>query len=515
MSGYNSSTATVCTRQAIRLSWCSGDVVTLACLAAATVIVHVLTGGQYGFHRDELATLEDARHLAWGYVAYPPVTPFFARTALEVFGTSLAGFRLFAAVAQAVAVVLTGLMARELGATRWAQLVAATAAVPFCLGGGALMQYLSFDYLCWVLTAYFTLRLLKSDEPRWWIAIGSSIGLGMLSKYTMPFFIAGLVVGVLTTDLRKHLKNKWLWCGVVVSVVIFLPNLIWQAQHNFVSLDFLQSIHARDVREGKARGFLPGQLKLTLFAFPLWMAGLYFYLFSPRGKRYRMLGWMYVVPLLMFVIAKGRDYYLAPAYPMLYATGSVVAEAWLQSVRPRRASILRGLVWTVLVVDIASAAAFALPLAPVNSAWFKMAKEVNGDFQCEEIGWPELVETVAHIRDSLPTQDRIHLGILATNYGEAGAVNLYGTQYGLPRAISGVNSFWEQGYGNPPPQVVIVLGLPREFVDTKFSACQLAAHSWNPFKVPNEETLQHPEIFVCRGLLQSWPEFWKDFRYFG
>jgi 4-amino-4-deoxy-L-arabinose transferase-like glycosyltransferase len=515
MSEYSPSAATLCTRQAIRPSWCSGDVVTLVYLATVTVIVHVLTGGRYGFHRDELATLEDARHLAWGYVAYPPVTPFFARTALELFGTSLAGFRLFAAVAQAVALVLTGLMARELSGTRWAQLVAATAAVPFCLGGGALMQYLSFDYLCWVLTAYFTLRLLKSDDPRWWIAIGSSIGLGMLSKYTMPFFIAGLVVAVLATDLRKHLKNKWLWWGVVVSVVIFLPNLIWQAQHNFVSLDFLQNIHARDVREGKARGFLPGQLKVTLFAFPLCMAGLYFYLFSPRGKRFRMLGWMYVVPLLLFVIAKGREYYVAPAYPMLYAAGSVAAEAWLESARPSWASILRRLVWTVLVVDIAIAAAFTLPLAPVNSAWFMMAREVNGDFQCEEIGWPELVETVAHIRDSLPTQDRVHLGILATNYGEAGAVNLYGTQYGLPRAISGVNSFSERGYGNPPPQVVIVLGLPREFVDKKFAACQLAARSWNRFKVPNEETLQHPDIFVCRGLLQSWPEFWKDFRSFG
>ena len=160
---------------------------------------------------------------------------------------------------------------------------------------------------------------------------------------------------------------------------------------------------------------------------------------------------MYVVPLLMFVVAKGRDYYLAPTYPMLYAAGSVVAEAWLESVRSRRGRILRSLLWTVLVVDIAFAAAFALPLTPINSAWFKMASKVNGDFQCEPIGWPELVETVARIRDSLPAQDRLHLGI-ATNYGEAGAVNLYGTQYGLPRAISGVNSFWEQGYGDPPPR---------------------------------------------------------------
>src|SRR5437588_2360158 len=335
-----------------RAFW-TGDLTLVACLAIATVVVHVLSGGKYGFQRDELATLEDARHLSWGYVAYPPVTPFFGRISLELFGTSLTGFRFFAAIAEAIAVVLTGLMARELGGSRWAQLVAATAAVPFCLAGGALMQYVSFDYLSWVLTAYFTLRLLKSSDPRWWVAIGSSIGVGSLSKYSMPYLVAGLVVGVLATNVRRHLKSRWLWCGVAVSLLIFLPNLIWQAQHNFVSLDFLQHIHARDVRQGRAKGFLPGQIKLTLFAFPLWVAGLYFYLFSAKGKRYRTLGWMYVVPLLIFVVAKGRDYYLAPAYPMLYAAGSVFMAGWLQSLLPPRAAILRRVVCTALAVDVA------------------------------------------------------------------------------------------------------------------------------------------------------------------
>jgi len=514
MSGFSPGTATLYAPQTIRPSRWTGNVAILVYLAMATVIVHVLTAGQYGFQRDELATLEDARRLAWGYVAYPPVTPLFGRISLQLFGTSLTGFRFFAAIAQAVAVVLTGLMARELGGSRWAQLVAATAAVPFCLAGGALMQYVSFDYLSWVLTAYFTLRLLKSDDPRWWVAIGSSIGLGMLSKYSMPFLVAGLVVGVLATNVRRHLKSRWLWCGVAVSLLIFLPNLIWQAQHNFVSLDFLQHIHARDVRQGRAKGFLPGQIKLTLLAFPLWMAGLYFYLFSDKGKGYRTLGWMYVVPLLIFVIAKGRDYYLAPAYPMLYAAGSVFMEGWLQSLRPTKAAILRRLVWTALALDIAMMAAVTLPVAPVNSAWFKMANEVNGDFR-EEIGWPELVETVAHIRDSLPAEDRAHLGILTSNYGEAGAVNLYGPPYGLPGAISGVNSFWEKGYGNPPPQVVIVLGMSRESVEKKFATCQLSAQSWNRYQVQNEETVEHPDIFVCRGLIQSWPDLWKNSRHFG
>ena len=182
------------------------------------------TGGRYGFHRDELATLDDARHLAWGYVAYPPITPFFARVSLTIFGTSLVGFRFFAAIAQALAVVLTGLMARELGGGRGAQQVAAVAAIPFCLAGGALMQYVSFDYLCWVLTAYFVVRLLASENPRWWLAIGCSIGLGMMAKYSMGFFALGIVAGVLLTDARRYLASKWLWYGVVLSVLVFLPN---------------------------------------------------------------------------------------------------------------------------------------------------------------------------------------------------------------------------------------------------------------------------------------------------
>jgi 4-amino-4-deoxy-L-arabinose transferase-like glycosyltransferase len=486
----------------------------VAFLAIATVFVHILTGDRYGFQRDELATLEDARHLAWGFVAYPPITPFFGRLSLELFGTSLRGFRFFAAIAEAGAVMLTGSMARQLGGGRWAQIVAAAAAIPFCLGGGALMQYVSFDYLCWVSTAYCVVRLLTSNDPRWWIAIGASIGFGMLSKYAIPFLVAGIVVGLLLTDARRYLRSKWLWFGAAAAVLICLPNLIWQAQNNFISLDFLRHIHARDVAQGRARGFLPGQFKLTLLAAPLWIRGLRFYLVSRQGKPYRMLAWMYLVPLLLFVVAKGRDYYLAGTYPMLYAAGAVWAEARIGALTASAVRIWRASIWTALAVDAAIVAALALPIAPINSPWFRIANQANGDFR-EEIGWPELVATVAKIRDTLPSQDRTHIGILGTNYGEAGAVNLYGPEYGLPGAISGVNSFWQRGYGNPPPQVLIVVGLSRRILNEKFDSCEVAARTWNRFGVANEETIEHPEIFVCRGLRQTWPEFWKHFRYYG
>ena len=491
-----------------------GDTAILCYIALATVVLHLLIGNRYGIHRDELATLEDARHLAWGYPAYPPVTPFFGRISLELFGTSIRGFRFFAAVAQAIAVLLTGLMAREMGARRGAQLIAVVAAVPFCLGGGYEMQYVAFDCLAWVLAAYFVVRLLTSGDARWWLAIGASLGFGMLSKYTIGFFALAIVAGVVLTDARRFLKSKWLWIGVAISILIWLPNLLWQIQHQFVSLDFLHHIHARDVRQGRTTYFLPQQLELTGLRFPLALAGIYFCLIARDGKRFRMIGWMYVVTLALFTLARGRWYYMGPAYPMLYASGAVWGERWLTTMQRGKAMIIRWAAWAALGFEILFTSAFWLPTAPLKSHWWAISNKVQGDFR-EQIGWRELVEEVARIRDSLTPEERAQLGVIGTNYGEAGAINLYGPEYGLPRAISGVNSFWYRGYGDPAPKTLIVIGLDRDFMDEHFQSCRLAGHTWNRYGIANEETEDHPDIFVCGPPKAGWPEFWKDFRYYG
>jgi hypothetical protein len=180
----------------------------LTAIAAAVLFVHLLTGGRYGFHRDELATLDDARHLAWGYVAYPPVTPFFGWISVKLFGTSLTGFRFFAALSVSVAVVLTGLMARALGGKTGAQALAAAAAIPFALGAGTLMQYVSFDYLAWVACSYFFILLCKSRDPRWWLAIGGCIGFGMLTKYSILVCALAITAAVLFTDLSHRSSEQ-------------------------------------------------------------------------------------------------------------------------------------------------------------------------------------------------------------------------------------------------------------------------------------------------------------------
>ena len=490
------------------------DTLMVAGIALVVAAIHLLTNNRYGFHRDELQFLSDARHLDWGFVAYPPFTPFVERIGLEIFGVSLVGLRLFSVIAQALAIVVTGAMTGELGGGRLAQLTAAlvvaTSGLP--VFQGTEFQYSTFDYLWWTLIAYFVIRLLKTEDPRWWMAIGASVGIGLLTKYTICFYIAGILGGMLLTRARRFFLSGWFWGGVGVALLIFLPNFVWQVRHGFISVHFLQHIHARDVAEGRAHGFLQDQFIIctNLFAAPLWIAGLIRFL---RDRRYRMLGWMYVIPLVLFFVGKGRGYYLAAAYPMLFAMGAVAGERWVASLR-------RGWRLAVEGVFFAGVAAYGLfiyalivPLAE-RGPLRDFALKNNGDLR-EEIGWDELVKNVAAIRDSLPQEQRASVGVLVGNYGEAGAVEILGPAYHLPMPISVTNSAWLRGYPTPQPTTLIVVGLSREVADRVFTSCTLAGHNGNSEGIKNEESEEHPDIFVCGPPRVPWPEFWKTHERYG
>jgi 4-amino-4-deoxy-L-arabinose transferase-like glycosyltransferase len=493
------------------------DLFTLGLIALAFVAFHTITNGRYGVHRDELQVLDDARHLDWGFVTYPPFTPFIQHIAIYVFGGWLPGLRLFSALSQGLVLVITGLMARELGGKRLAQVIAALAVgvAPLVMFEGTEFQYTSFESLWWVLIAYFVIRLLKSENPRWWLAIGAAIGIGLETKYAIAFFVAALVGALLLTSARRYLLSPWLWAGAGLALLIFLPNLIWQVRHHFISLDFLKHIHARDVDEGRAAGFIKYQFFICTGALtvPIWLAGLYFYLFKAEGKRYRMLGWMYVLTFAFFAFAKGRFYYIGAAYPMLFAAGAVVEERWLASLSQTWTRTMRIATFAALALCCAFSVLFAVPLFAIDSP-HNFVFRINEDLR-EEVGWQELVGEVARVRDSLSPAERANFAILATNYGELGAVNLYGPAFGLPQGISGVNSAWQRGYGNPPPQTLIVLGLSQRFVDGNFQSCRIAGHISNRYGIVNEESRYHPNIYVCGPPKDGWEVWWKDFRYFG
>jgi len=494
------------------------DVVALVLVGVGTAAIHTLCNGQYGFHRDELQTFSNARHLAWGYVEYPPMTAFVGHLELALFGTSLIGFRLVPALAQGVLAFMTGLCARELGAGREAQLVAAVGAViggsPLFLGG--FLSYTALEFPWWTVVAYFVIRLLDADDPRWWLAIGAALGLGMMTKYTVAFLAAGVAGGMLLTAARRHLGSSWPWAGAALAVLIVLPNLIWQVDHNLVTLDYLRSIHARDIRWGRTDHFLLGQLWKNTHpvVVPLWLAGLWHLLVARSGRRLRMLGLMYVIPLVLLAFLRGRDYYLAPAYPMLMAAGAVRLQQWTRTLSPGSAASVRSTTWWALASGGVIAAALAMPIAPLSSTWWRVANAVNGNFDME-VGWPEMVASVAKIRDSLPAVERGGLGVWAGDDGGAGAVNLYGPAFGLPPAISGMNSNWQRGYGEKGPELVIGVGMDRQFLYRNFQSCEPAGRVGNPYGIDNSTVHGYEDLFVCRHLRQSWPGFWAHFQYYG
>jgi MFS family permease len=271
-------------------------------------------------------------------------------------------------------------------------------------------------------------------------------------------------------------------------------------------LDFLRSIHARDVSTGRTQSFLPDQITHTIAV--LWIAGLFFCLKNDSGKRFRAVGWMYAILFTAFLLARGNGYYLAAAYPMLYAAGSVQWEQRLAS-RPTLQRRLWRVTWAVAAAAAVLAAVVALPIGPPRSLMWKLREPELRD----EVGWKELVATMARVRDSIPLKDRGRLAVLTGGYAAAGAVDLYGGRYGLPAAISRINSYGERGYGEQPPETVIAIGFPREFLENRFASCRVAASNRNRYGVVNRSYLQG--IFVCRGLKEAWPKFWDELPRFG
>jgi hypothetical protein len=299
---------------------------------------------------------------------------------------------------------------------------------------------------------------------------------------------------------------------VAIALLLLSPNIVWLVRHDFISYQFLQHIHARDVGLGRADGFLKGQFlaDANLFAAPLWILGLIAFFTSAR---YRMLAWMYVIPVAIFWLNKGRFYYVAEAYPPLIAMGAAVAADWLA--RHKRWQCVT--IEVVFFTGVAAVGAFAIAsLVPLASSGplrdFALSR--SSDLR-EEFGWNELVRTVAGIRDSLTPEQQAHLGITVGNYGEAGAIEILGPTYHLPHVISTTNTGWLVGYPTPQPTTIIALGITEAEANTIFTGCRLAGHNGNAEGVHNEESEDHPDIFLCGPPRKPWAEVWKEHKDFG
>jgi 4-amino-4-deoxy-L-arabinose transferase-like glycosyltransferase len=482
-----------------RAFWRTSEVWIVVGVALGVLTLHLATNGLYGFHRDSLYYLDSARHLAWGYVDYPPLTPAIARLSLLIFGPGVWGLRLWPSIAGAAMVVLAALIARELSGGRTARILAAVgaAASPVLLGANWLFQTVTFDQLMWLVCFWITARIVRTGDRRLWLALGAAAGIGLETKYTILALLAGLVLAIAVTPLRRHLRTPWPWLGLAVTVLIILPNVIWQVANGWPSVEYTLNHHAAQSTEFAPLTFLSDQLALIgPLALPLWLAGWYWLLFG-RG---RAIG---IVAMLSFVVFLfvGKGYYIGPLHPVLLAAGACGVEAWTR----RRARWLRPVTAVALILQALVLLPIAIPLFPEAVMARSSLPSIRTDF-AETVGWQSLVAQVATVYHRLTASEQASAAILTNNYGEAGAINTFGPRLGLPTAVSGELSYyyWRPARLSGP---VIAVGLEPGFLSTLFLGCSLVGTVSNGYGLNNEEF--GAPIVVCRQaklpLDQLWP----------
>ncbi len=496
----------------------------VAAASAGTVALLLAVSTRYGYHRDELYFLACARHMAWGFVDQPPLSIAFVWLSHALFGDSLVGLRLFPALADGGTVLLAGLVARELGGDRFAQSLAALAVgVSAFLVAGHLAGPTIYDLLGWAAVSLVVIRILRTGNERLWLAVGLVVGLGLLAKETILLLIAGLAVGFVANRQGRFLRSPWLWAGAGLALLMWSPNLIWEAAHGWPTSEMSRNLQREHSGLGYSLTFTPIQILLPgWWTAPVWMAGLWALWRQPRFRVYRAFAIAYALLFGVLIVVLGdRPYYLAGLYVVLLAAGAVVAGQVVAGARrffserpPRRRLIWRsrraalGFVLILGLVDLP----LALPILPARILHTVPLQNINYNLG-ETIGWPELAATVTRVYRSLPPDERAHAVILGSNYGEAGAIDRYGPDLGLPHAFSGHNSYWWWG---PPPgatRSAVAIGFQRADLTWAFGSVVLAATIRNRPGVQNDE--EGASVWICTDPRAPWSILWPDFKHYG
>jgi hypothetical protein len=480
-------------------------------VAGVKLLLHLYASGYYHYFRDELYFIACGRALDWGYVDHPPLVAVYARLGELLsgwLGDSLRGFRLLATMAGTLRVVLTGVLAARLGGGRGAQGLACVAVLlaPVYLGIDSILSMNVFEHLFWLACVLVVVEIANGGSERWWLVFGVLAGVGLENKHSMAFFGASLVVAMLLTPMRRSFLRPWIWMGGAIALLLFLPNLLWEVRHDFATLELLRNVKetGKNVVLGPGPFVLQQGMMLNPFSAPLWIAGLVALFAWPR---YRVLGWTYVILLVLFIRLEAKDYYVAPIYPVLFAAGAV----WFAS----RSRVVFGALCALLVAGGLLSLPLATPILPVERylAYQRAlgvkphASEVSHtsampQLFADQFGWEEMVQKVARYYNSLPEEERRRTAIYAGNYGEAGAIDFYGPKYGLPRAICGHQNYYLWGPRGYDGSSVILIEDDSE--PKMWESLRLVDRTFHPYGMPFENL----PIYHGRGLKLPLAEVW-------
>jgi 4-amino-4-deoxy-L-arabinose transferase-like glycosyltransferase len=475
-------------------------------IAGAVTAVLVAFASGYGYHRDELYFVAAGQHLAWAYADQGPLTPLIARAMTELASGSLTVLRVPSALAAGTTVLLTALLARELGGSRRAQVIAAAcgAVASIVLVTGHWLSTSTFDLLAWTAVTWLVVRAVGTGDDRLWLVAGVVLGIGLLNKPLPAFLAVGLVAGVLIAGPRRLLRNPYVWGAAGIALALWSPWIAWQASHGWPQLDISREIAAGGSTSSEAWwAIVPFQVLLV--SPPLatvWIAGLVGLFRDPALRDVRFLAWAWVVLAVVFMASAGKPYYLAGLLPVLVAAGAVQADRWLDRgrVRARRAVLVAVIALSAIVDNV-----IALPVLPADSLGPVLA--MNEDVG-ETVGWPELARTVAGVYRAAPGAV-----ILTQNYGEAGAIDRFGPALGLPHAYSGHNAYGDWGPPRDGSAPVIAVGLRRDVAAEHLRGCHTAARIANAADVDNEE--RGRAVMVCTGPRRPWSKEWASLRHLG
>jgi len=482
-------------------------------IAIVYFALHLLTSTRYGYFRDGLYYLACSEHLAFGYVDQPPLIGVLGWIARHTLGTSLPALLFWPALAGALRIILTAAFARELGAGRFgtvlAAALAATPGVWWVIDHQFAMN--SLEPLLWGGLAFVVLRLINTAIPKLWLAFGAIAAVGLLNKYSIVIFAAALIAGLLLTRQRRLLFTPWVIIGGATALLIFSPNLIWNIQHHWPFLELMRNIRAtgKDVILSPGMYLVQQVLMLNPASFPFWFGGLLFYFFSRDDKSYRNFGWTFVITILIFMITHGKDYYSAPAYVILFAAGGVATER-LIAVRPKWRTVLRPACFIWLALGVVPLLPLVLPVLPIETFLryqshlpFEVPKtersfvgETLPQYYADEFPWPGLVAATARVYHSLTPEEQQRAAIFGSNYGQAAAIDFFGPQYGLPKAISGHQNYFLWGPRQYTGDIVILLGSTEREAREQFESVMVAATLDNPYAYRYENR----PILLCRGL---------------
>ncbi|PYT56919.1 MAG: hypothetical protein DMG46_15970 [Acidobacteria bacterium] len=510
-----------------KASFLADGMLIVVLLAVANFLLHLYFNNRYGYFRDEFDYMSCGDHLAWGYVDQPPLIPFLIHICRALLGDSLRSIRFIPALASSLLIVQTAAIARELGGRRYALLLSAVCALiaPQYLSNGSLLGTNCLEPNLWMGCAYFAILAIQRNSPRYWLWFGVVAGLGLEEKYSIALFGLGIVVGLLLTEQRRVFLNKWIWLGGLAALLIFLPNVLWNIKYDWPFIQLIRGIRAegRDVVLGPFSYFFQQTLLVNPLTAPIWLAGLFALLFSMRLKPYRALGWCYLVCYTIFFMLHGKNYYLAPVYPMLLASGAVVIESAIHRTANAR-PYHRWLKLVIALVLLASGAHLTPVVVPVLSpdgflAYtkylpFKLpvmehahARAALPQWYSDQFGWKEIVDETAVAWNRIPAAERQGCGIFAQDYGQAGAIDFFGRRAGLPPALSGHQTYFLWGPRGYSGNCMIVLDDRREVLERLWEHVEYVGTSAdNPYALEKQI-----DVFLCKGakfgtLTQLWPK---------